>query len=54
MTGAGFGGNTVNVVEAGQAAAFPGALVEAYRARTGQTTVVRVVRPAGGVCVLRV
>jgi len=35
MTGAGFGGCTVNLVAAGQAAAFADALLAAYRNRTG-------------------
>jgi galactokinase len=51
LTGAGFGGNTVNVVEAGEAAAFCDALARAYHDRTGRPTTVRVVRPAAGVSV---
>jgi len=51
LTGAGFGGNTVNVVQAGAAGAFCEGLSEAYRVRTGRQTTVRVVRPAAGVSV---
>lgn len=53
LTGAGFGGNTVNVVESHRAESFREALAAAYHARTGRATVVRVVRPAGGVQVER-
>lgn len=53
LTGAGFGGNTVNVVDAVEAEGFVAALGSAYRARTGRETLVRVVRPAAGVSVSR-
>lgn len=51
MTGGGFGGNTVNVVEAGAVAAFRQALEAGYRARTGRDTETRLVRPADGLVV---
>jgi galactokinase len=53
LTGAGFGGNTVNVVRAEAAAAFCEALVPAYEERTGRRTTARIVRPAAGWSVAR-
>ncbi len=53
LTGAGFGGNTVNVVEADRTEAFCEDLARAYMDRTGRATTVRVVRPAGGFSVVR-
>ncbi len=51
LTGAGFGGNTVNVVEAAEADRFCEVLARAYLDRTGHPTTVRVVRPSAGVSV---
>jgi len=48
LTGAGFGGNTINVVEAGRAEACAEAIEEGYASRTGKRTAVRVVRAAEG------
>jgi galactokinase len=54
LTGAGFGGNTVNVVHAGEAEAFCDALCSGYRRRTGRSTAVRIVHPACGVRCARI
>lgn len=48
LTGAGLGGNTVNLVRSSQADSFGKALAKGYRARTGRNAVVRTVRPDGG------
>lgn len=48
LTGAGFGGNTVNLVRQDAAFDFCGRLAERYRVATGIESVVRVVRPASG------
>jgi galactokinase len=53
LTGAGFGGNTVNVVLADRADDFRAALADRYAAATGVRTTVRVVRPAGGLSARR-
>jgi len=53
LTGAGFGGNTVNLVHADAAEDFTVALAELYRARLGRDTTVRVVRAAAGVTAVR-
>lgn len=53
LTGAGFGGNTVNLVRSRQAEGFSKALTEGYKALTGRDTVVRTVRPGGGLNVER-
>ena len=53
LTGAGFGGNTVNIVRARQAADFRAALEMAYLRATGKRTVTRLVKPAGGLAVAR-
>ncbi len=49
LTGAGFGGNTVNVVEEDRALAFCDTLGDEVRAQTGRRISVRLVRPADGV-----
>jgi galactokinase len=54
LTGAGFGGNTVNLVHADRAAAFCSALEDATGRATGRKTAVRVVRPSEGLRVLDV
>ncbi len=51
MTGAGFGGCTVNLVEAGAADAFVHALREGYRAATGLDAEIYVCDAAGGASV---
>ncbi|MFA6035140.1 MAG: galactokinase [Myxococcota bacterium] len=48
LTGAGFGGNTVNLVHAAKAAGFCEMLQEGYLARTGKATVTRIVSASGG------
>lgn len=53
MCGAGFGGNTVNVVEGGRAQEVAAGIAERYAGSTGRTTTTRVVRPAEGVVVTR-
>ena len=53
LTGAGFGGNTVNLVEAARASDVAADLVERYAARTGRRTAATVVRPSAGVEVTR-
>ena len=49
MTGAGFGGCTVNLVESGQAAAFSAAVAAAYAQATGLTPQIYVCRAEDGV-----
>ena len=51
LTGAGFGGNTVNLVDEQAAEDFCVELKERYRAVTGIDSAVRVVRPARGLTV---
>ncbi len=53
LTGAGFGGNTVNLVRAYAAKDFTCTLAEHYRARVGRDTTVRIVRAAAGVTAVR-
>jgi galactokinase len=48
MTGAGFGGSTINLVRPAAVAALREAVAARYRARTGLEPTVRVVRPAAG------
>lgn len=48
LTGAGFGGNTINVVDAGRAQACAEAIAEGYASKTGRRTAVRVVQAAEG------
>ena len=54
LTGAGFGGNTVNLVHAAKAAGFCEMLQEGYLTKTGKTTITRIVSAAGGLEVIRV
>jgi galactokinase len=54
LTGAGFGGNTVNLVFADRAEDFRASLEEKYFAKTGKKTVTRVVRPSEGLVVEKV
>jgi galactokinase len=49
MTGGGFGGCTVNLVKADDAARFARDLATAYEARTGRTPEIYTCRPANGV-----
>ncbi|NOZ00260.1 MAG: galactokinase [Deltaproteobacteria bacterium] len=53
LTGAGFGGNTVNLVLSESANDFGAALADGYRSRTGLKTDVRIVTPSGGLSVSR-
>ncbi len=53
LTGAGFGGATVNLVQAKETEAFVAGLTEAYRARTGREATVWVCRAEAGSSVLR-
>ncbi len=53
LTGAGFGGNTVNVVWREHASVFQDSLVSSVRSRTGRTIVTRLVAPSDGVKVVR-
>ncbi|MBM4397482.1 MAG: galactokinase, partial [Deltaproteobacteria bacterium] len=53
LCGAGFGGNTVNVVEAARADEVAAGIADRYAAATGRRTAARVVRPAGGLSVRR-
>ncbi len=48
MTGGGFGGATINLVDAGSAAAFGESVAEAYQKETGITAAVYVCMPADG------
>ncbi len=48
LTGAGFGGCTVNLVRAEAVGAFEGEVIEAYRSRTGLPGRMYVCRPVGG------
>jgi galactokinase len=48
MTGGGFGGCTINLVEAGQVAAFPRAVSHGYREATGRTAKIYVSEAAAG------
>jgi galactokinase len=52
MTGAGFGGCTVSLVERDQVAAFVDALTRAYERETGLATTIIVTEPADGACAL--
>jgi galactokinase len=49
LTGAGFGGNTVNLVHAERAGQFRASVEEMYLKRFGRSTITRVVRPSDGV-----
>lgn len=51
LTGAGFGGNTVNIVEAEGAELVCQRIVDGYRARTGRDPTGHVVRPWDGVAI---
>jgi galactokinase len=51
LTGAGFGGNTVNLVHREKTAGFRAALEDGYKKRTGRKTVTRVVKPSEGLVV---
>lgn len=53
LTGAGFGGNTVNVVLRDRAAAFRDSLAAAVLSRTGRRIATHLVAPSGGVRVER-
>jgi galactokinase len=53
VVAAGFGGNTVNLVEAARASDVAADLVERYAARIGRRTTATVVRPSAGVEVTR-
>lgn len=53
MTGAGFGGCTVHLVERDHAASFAEQLLSAYCAKTGRPGAVIVSAPAEGACALR-
>jgi galactokinase len=48
MTGGGFGGCTVNLVDASAALAFEGRISGAYRARYGKEPAIYRIRPSGG------
>ena len=48
LTGAGFGGNTVNLVEAARAEDFRAAIVERFRAKTGKPTRAMIVTASDG------
>ena len=48
LTGGGFGGCTVNLVEADHAAAFAGALAERYASRTGIVPQIHICHASGG------
>jgi galactokinase len=48
MTGGGFGGCTVNLVEAKQAVAFPDALQKAYEKKTGVKAEIYITEPSDG------
>ena len=48
LTGAGFGGNTVNLVDEASASSFCEELAARYLAETGIESRIRVVRPAAG------
>lgn len=54
LTGAGFGGNTVNVVRSGDAAAFSDLLGSTILSRTGRRIVTRIVALSEGVRIARV
>ncbi len=51
LTGAGFGGNTVNLVVASQAEEACAGIVDGYAARTGRCTKARVVHPSSGLTI---
>lgn len=53
LTGAGFGGNTVNLVQASRAQQCRDEIARAYRARTGRSTRVLLVRASDGLSVAR-
>jgi galactokinase len=48
LTGGGFGGCTINLVEQGEAAKFAGALGERYAAKTGITPQIHICHASGG------
>lgn len=53
LTGAGFGGCTVNLVESARAEEFAAALMERYQAATGLTPEIYLTRPAKGANLVR-
>jgi len=48
LTGAGFGGSTVNLVETAAVASFSEPVAAGYRSRTGRTAEVYVFEPSAG------
>jgi galactokinase len=54
MTGAGFGGCTVNIVDSSQVEAFSADVTEGYLAETGKEPFVYVCRPSDGVTSQRI
>ncbi|MBI5526789.1 MAG: galactokinase [Deltaproteobacteria bacterium] len=51
LTGAGFGGNTINLVHKDKVKEFRAALEKGYRKKVGKRTVTRVVKPSEGLVV---
>jgi len=54
LTGAGFGGNTINLVASERALLFAETLAESHASRTGRRIDTRVVRPSDGLSVIQV
>ncbi len=52
LTGAGFGGSTVNLVEAGAVPDFTNAMASGYKERSGRTAEIHVFEPSAGARVL--
>jgi galactokinase len=48
MTGAGFGGNTVNIVEKGKENEFAEFVQEKYKSKTNKKTEIRIVKISDG------
>ena len=48
MTGAGFGGNTVNIVEKGKEKEFAEFVQEKYKSKTNKKTEIRIVKISDG------